>query len=153
MKSLSTEGSGAKEGETMESLDTEGWDVKEEEEKEKYLGKAKLLKIEYEKQIKEKEKEYKIQLRKLQLEYLNAINTIKRGDIIFDGYYRICVEKIMPSLSYFGELPCCAFEGVRLTKNGNPFKTGEQARILGPNIKKVMKGYSRKDNEEKNETR
>jgi hypothetical protein len=70
-------------------------------------------------------------------EYAFSNNTIKVGDIIFDGHERMIVESIKyVTDQLFGDrLPCCVYKGKTLTKIGTIKKRNPDYLIYQFNLK------------------
>lgn len=66
------------------------------------------------------EEEVKERKHKLAREFAQGNNPYKLGDIITDGTNTIQITKFKLSIGWGNELPCLAFYGVELKKDGTP---------------------------------
>lgn len=91
---------------------------------------------ELEKAIAEVEKQAGANKFKLIIEYCNAHNTVKIGDIVTDKYGRetIRVDKITYSSGSIRLDPQCVYRGQLVTKKGEPRKDGRRGVIYQSNI-------------------
>ena len=83
------------------------------------------------------DKEFRKKNRELDVEFALSHNDIKDGDIVSDGSTTIVVEKIRVHPSWGSGLPYVYFEGTRLTRKLEPFKSKEIGTVF--TIKKHIK--------------
>ena len=93
---------------------------------------------EYHKAAEALRQEYSANVTKLAKEYALSNNTVKIGDIVTGNTGSIVVNKI--NISICRSIPQCIYRGVRLTKKGTPFKSGEESVIYQSNVIKVQEG-------------
>lgn len=82
-------------------------------------------------------KEFREKNIELDAEFALSNNEITGGDIVSDGSTTIVVEKIRVRPSWGSGLPCVYFEGTRLTKKLEPFKSKEKGTVF--TVKKIIK--------------
>jgi hypothetical protein len=76
------------------------------------------------------EKDYEEKRKNVIKEYALSNNPYKVDDIIEDHAERIKITKILISVNS----KCCVYEGVRLKKDGTPYKNNTNSRIFQHNI-------------------
>lgn len=76
--------------------------------------------------------EYRKNVLAIKKQYALSNNTIKIGDVVSDGDDTITVESISAVMS---DKPSCAYFGIKITKSGKPFKSGEKATIHQSRVK------------------
>ena len=94
-----------------------------------------MSKEEYKSLIENANKERSEKIKSINKQFALDNNTVKIGDIITDGYITLKVEKITTFKSAYDEFPSCMYEGVKLKKDGTPYKNQEgntifQSRVL-----------------------
>lgn len=85
---------------------------------------------EYWEKKEEIDKEFLRKKRELDVEFCLSHNDIKIGDIVSDGSTTIVVEKIRVHPSWGSGLPYVYFEGTRLTRKLEPFKSKEIGTVF-----------------------
>lgn len=90
---------------------------------------------EYKQRAEELYREYRQKQIELDKEYALSNNEVKVGDIVSDSCTTIKVEII--KVEAYGGIPHVYFEGPRLTKKLEPFKSGEKASVY--NVKNHIK--------------
>jgi len=88
---------------------------------------------EYDIKMKNIEKEFNEKKKALVLEYVNSNAIAKKGDIIEDKRYKICVRRLCCSIG-FKRYPIAWYEGVKLTKKNEPYKSQEVTTIMQADI-------------------
>lgn len=73
----------------------------------------------------------------LYIKYLNAHNTVKKGDKITDGLRVLIVDRISYTMG-LDSMPYCLYYGKWLTAKGVPNKKGETACISQPQLKEIL---------------
>lgn len=58
----------------------------------------------------------------------------QKGDIISDYKGTIMIESVKWCNAFYDNIPSCVYSGVRLTKNGKKFKSGETMKIYQVNM-------------------
>jgi len=94
--------------------------------REEYSIKRNILKTEYDKKVRELNKEYAL-----------SNNKISIGDIITDHIGSIKVEAICITTPFGRDNPCCLYSGTEYTKSGKPFKNGSKRKVYQFNLIKV----------------
>jgi len=85
-----------------------------------------MKKTDYEIKMAQLLNEHTEKQKKLMVEFCNANNPYKVGDIFTDHIGSIIIEKIKYSFSY-SSIPCCTYFGLELKKDGTP-KNNESKR-------------------------
>lgn len=85
---------------------------------------------ELQKALEQIEKEHEEKRKNVIREYALSNNPYKVGDIIEDHAEKIKITKILVSIFHRK----CVFEGIRLKKDGTPYKHNTQARIFQDDI-------------------
>lgn len=88
--------------------------------------KARIRNIEYENRNK---------IKAAYTEYAMANNSVKIGDIITDHQYSLKVDSIRVTKSLMSDQSECIYQGYRLKKNGEMFKSREYTEIYQSNMK------------------
>ncbi len=73
----------------------------------------------------------------LHIEYANANNPYKKGDILQDHHQIILVDDVGYSIGVDG-LCSCTYRGLKLKKNLNPMKSGEYDTMWQGNVKQKL---------------
>lgn len=91
---------------------------------------------EYDKAIYEIEKDFEAKKKAIRLEYVESNAIAKVGDIVSDGSVTISVDKIICSTT-FDSYPIIKYSGIKYTKRGNPYKSGEDSIMRQSNIETI----------------
>jgi hypothetical protein len=94
---------------------------------------------EYESKVNIKKEMHKRELYALHKEYAFSNNNVEKGDIICGNSTSIKVDTIKWALISYRRpnAPECVYFGVKYTKSGKPFKSGERDSIYQANLKSV----------------
>lgn len=86
--------------------------------------------------LQELERKFLADNRILDVEYATKNNPYKVGDKIQDHWQYIQIQSIhYGGLNGSNGLPVCVYKGIRLKKDGTPFKSGENSNMYQSNIK------------------
>lgn len=94
--------------------------------KEEYLSAKAKLNKEFEERLKDLDKEFAL-----------SNNDVEVGDIVSDRSHTIRVERILIDTPWRGSMPRAYFEGTKLTKKLEPFKSGEKVCVF--NVEKHIR--------------
>ena len=84
--------------------------------------------------MKEIKAKFELEKDHLYINFANANNPYKVGDIVTDHTGSIKIEKIKTYFDGYTE-PCCVYTGVEYTKKGEPNKKGNKRSVYQRNIK------------------
>lgn len=85
-------------------------------------------------QIAEVNKSAEARKREIAIEFANANNPHRRGDIIEDHIGKFKITNIRLYRGWNNALPCCQYEGIELKKDGTPMKRQSGRFVYQHNI-------------------
>ena len=86
--------------------------------------------------LKEIEAEEELKVRQLKIEFANANNTVKIGDIVCDHIGSVLVDEMGYHSPGWNQLPGCTYSGFELKKDLTPRKDGARRTVYQSNLNK-----------------